>query len=109
MEHPDVDIAVVIGIPHEDMGSVPHAIVRCRAGVRDLDETLLLEFVAQRLARSNTPKSYEYTMEDLRDDARYVSRGELRQLLMHSPRPASVRACVTCGTPPPATAPTGYR
>src|SRR3546814_21167701 len=76
MEHPDVDIAVVIGIPHEDMGSVPHAIVRCRAGVRDLDETLLREFVEQRLARSKTPKSYEFTQEDLRDDAGKVRRGE---------------------------------
>src|SRR3546814_6091325 len=51
MEHPDVDIAVVIGIPHEDMGSVPHAIVRCRAGVRDLDEPQLRGSVEQHLAR----------------------------------------------------------
>src|SRR3546814_7866150 len=36
MEHPDVDIAVVIGIPHEDLGSVPPAIVRCRTGVREI-------------------------------------------------------------------------
>lgn len=78
MEHPDVDVAVVIGVPHEDMGSVPHAIIKRGAGGASLDEALLRVFVEQRLVRSKTPRSYEFTDQDLRDDAGKVRRSELR-------------------------------
>lgn len=82
MEHPDVDIAVVIGVPHEDMGSVPHAIIKRAAGGGDLDEGVLRAFVEQRLSRSKTPRSYEFTEEELRDEAGKVRRSELRSRVL---------------------------
>ncbi|MFD0848990.1 AMP-binding protein [Sphingosinicella xenopeptidilytica] len=78
MEHPDVDTAVVIGIPHEDMGVVPHAIIKRTVCGAVLEEEALSRFVEQRLTRSKTPRSYEFTNDDLRDDAGKVRRAELR-------------------------------
>lgn len=78
MEHPGVDVALVIGIPHEDLGSVPHAIVNRTASGQSLDEATLRAFVEQRLARSKTPRSYEFTTDRLRDEAGKVRRDELR-------------------------------
>lgn len=78
MEHPGVDVAVVIGVPDEDMGAVAHAIIRRALSRADLDETELRAFVERRLARPKTPRSYEFTEERLRDEAGKVRRGELR-------------------------------
>ncbi|HUO11661.1 MAG TPA: AMP-binding protein, partial [Caulobacteraceae bacterium] len=77
MEHPDVEVAVVVGLPDEDLGAAVHAIVKPQTGA-SLDEASLAAFVAERLARYKTPRSYEFTGEALRDDAGKVRRNRLR-------------------------------
>jgi bile acid-coenzyme A ligase len=77
MEHPAVEVAVVVGLPHEDLGAAVHAIVKPRADT-ELDEPALRAFVAERLARYKTPRSYEFTDAELRDDAGKVRRTQLR-------------------------------
>lgn len=80
MEHPGVDVAVVIGLPHEDLGAAVHAIVRPRAEwLGRVTEAELGAFVRERLSLYKTPRSYEFTAEELRDDAGKVRRSKLRE------------------------------
>lgn len=74
IEHQSVLDACVIGLPDEDLGAVPHAIVQSDAGV-DLDE--LEAFVEERLAPYKRPRSYEVVTEPLRDDAGKVRRKDM--------------------------------
>lgn len=79
-EHPGVDSAVAIGLPDEDMGQLVHAIVHPRAEWRGrLDADSLRDFMAERLARYKTPRTYEFVDTPLRDDAGKVRRSQLRQ------------------------------
>jgi len=74
LEHPDVDDACVVGLPDEDKGNVPHAIVRYRGDARpDLSA-----FLAERLAAYKLPKTFEVVDEPLRDAAGKVRRAQLR-------------------------------
>ncbi len=78
-EHPDVDGAVVIGLPDDDLGARVHAVVRLTAGI-DSEQPLatLAEWLTTRLARYKIPRSFEATDEPLRDDAGKVRRSALR-------------------------------
>jgi len=79
MEHSGVEAAVVIGLPHEDLGSVVHAIIKAHPEhAAALDVAGLSAFVGERLARYKTPRSYEFTTEVLRDDSGKVRRTGLR-------------------------------
>ena len=79
VEHPEVDSAVAIGLPDDDLGETVHAIVRpAGAGRPPLDETDLRAFMEARLARYKTPRSYEFVDFPLRDDAGKVRRSQLR-------------------------------
>jgi len=78
MEHPGVETAIVIGLPDEDLGAVPHAIVRAEAGLEPPTEAELRAFVAERLLHYKTPRSYEFTAAPLRDEAGKARRGRLR-------------------------------
>jgi bile acid-coenzyme A ligase len=75
--HPAVRTSAVIGLPDEDWGARVHAIVQPLEGAA-LDDTELLDFVAERLARFKLPKSIEFTSESLRDEAGKVRRAALR-------------------------------
>jgi bile acid-coenzyme A ligase len=75
--HPAVRTSAVIGLPDEDWGARVHAIVQLVEGAA-LEETKLLEFVAERLARFKLPRSIEFTREPLRDEAGKVRRAALR-------------------------------
>ncbi len=72
--HPNVGSCVVFGLPDEDKGNLIHAIVQAD----NLDESKLMEFLAQRLVRYKLPRTVEWTTEPLRDDAGKVRRGALR-------------------------------
>lgn len=86
MEHPGVDVAVVIGLPHEDLGAAVHAIIRPRAEAAGrLTEADLGAFVRERLSLYKTPRSYEFTGEELRDDAGKVRRSKLREDRLSKP------------------------
>lgn len=86
MEHPRVEAAIVIGLPDEDLGAVPHAIIRPEQGVEPPTEEELHLFVSERLLRYKTPRSYEFTETPLRDEAGKVRRSQLRaeRLQRHS-------------------------
>ena len=73
-EHPSVRAAVVIGLPHEDLGQVPHALVEVDGEVAS--ETLR-EFLEDRLVSYKIPRSFEMVHEPLRDDAGKVRRAAL--------------------------------
>ncbi|MEV5750614.1 AMP-binding protein [Actinoallomurus sp. NPDC052308] len=74
-EHPDVRTAAVIGLPDDDLGSVPHAIVQADPGV---DETALLAHLRERLAAYKLPRTFEFVTDPLRDDAGKIRRAALR-------------------------------
>jgi bile acid-coenzyme A ligase len=73
--HPAVRSSCVIGLPHEDLGNVPHAIVECDGDVSDQE---LLDHLLPRLAKSKLPRSFERSDAPLRDDAGKVRRSALR-------------------------------
>ncbi len=74
-EHPSVRTSCVIGLPHDDLGSVPHALVQLAEPVEDAE---LLAHVRDRLAPYKVPRSVERTEQPLRDDAGKVRRSALR-------------------------------
>ena len=75
-EHPDVLSCLVVGIPHEDLGQVPHALVHTQTG--ELDEAGVMAFVAERLAEYKVPRSVEFVDTPLRDDAGKARRTAVR-------------------------------
>lgn len=76
-EHPDVLSCLVVGVPHEDLGQVPYALVHTEpAGA--LDEAAVKAFVAQRLAEYKVPRTVEFTDAPLRDDAGKARRTAVR-------------------------------
>lgn len=73
-EHPDVCSAVVIGVPHEDLGQVPHALIEVERDVADDD---LVAHLADRLATYKLPRTFERVNGPLRDDAGKTRRSAL--------------------------------
>jgi bile acid-coenzyme A ligase len=73
-EHPMVRSAVVIALPHDDLGQVPHALLELEA---DLTDEELRAHLAERLASYKIPRSFERVSEPLRDDAGKVRRTAL--------------------------------
>jgi bile acid-coenzyme A ligase len=75
--HPDVETAVVIGLPDADLGARVHALVQAKAG-RKLSADELSKYLAGKLARYKLPESYEFGDAMLRDDAGKTRRSALR-------------------------------
>ncbi|MEY2473322.1 MAG: bile acid-coenzyme ligase [Actinomycetota bacterium] len=73
--HPAVVSSCVIGLPHEDLGNVPHAIVQLDGDVSDDD---LMAHLRERLVTYKLPRSIERSVTPLRDDAGKVRRSALR-------------------------------
>ena len=74
-EHPNVQSCCVFGLPDEDLGSIPYAVVELSAPASD-DE--LLTHLRQRLAPYKLPRVIERAATPLRDDAGKVRRSALR-------------------------------
>jgi bile acid-coenzyme A ligase len=74
-EHPAVLSSCVIGLPDEDLGNVPHAIIELGQPATQDD---LLAHLRQRLAGYKLPRSFEFVETPLRDDAGKVRRSALR-------------------------------
>ncbi|HXW46092.1 MAG TPA: AMP-binding protein [Streptosporangiaceae bacterium] len=74
-EHPAVQSCCVIGVPDEDLGNIPHAIVELSQPVSDED---LMAHLRLRLAPHKLPRVIERTTAPLRDDAGKVRRSALR-------------------------------
>ena len=75
-EHPAVLSCLVVGVPHEDLGQVPHALVHTDGD--GLDVAGVQTFVAERLADYKVPRSVEFVDTPLRDDAGKARRSAVR-------------------------------
>lgn len=79
-QHPDVYSSIVIGLPDPDLGQRTHAIVQLADIVRGNDDAdRLRAFLANRLVRYKIPRTFEFTTENLRDDAGKARRSQLRE------------------------------
>ena len=74
-EHPAVRSSCVIGLPDEDLGNAPHALIDA---VDEVSDDELREFLRDRVAPYKVPRTYERVTEPLRDDAGKVRRSALR-------------------------------
>ena len=79
-EHPAVLSCLVVGVPHEDLGQVPHALVHTAdpADHPVPDEAAIKAFVAERIAEYKVPRSIEFVDSPLRDDAGKARRSAVR-------------------------------
>ena len=84
-EHPAVRSCCVIGLPDEDLGNIPHAIVELAEPVTDEE---LLAHLRQRLAPYKLPRTIERATTPLRDEAGKVRRSALRSERL-APQPGS--------------------
>ena len=73
-EHPDVLSCLVVGIPDDDLGQVPYAIVQSDR----LDEATVVTFLTERIAGYKVPRRVEFTDHPLRDDAGKARRSAVR-------------------------------
>lgn len=76
-EHPDITSCLVVGVPEDDLGQVPYALVEARDGT-EVHEEHLLAFVRERVANYKVPKTIEIVDRPLRDDAGKVRRSAVR-------------------------------
>lgn len=76
-EHPHVLSSLAVGVPDDDLGQVPHALVQTAAD-SDLDAAAVTSFLAGRIASYKVPRSVEFTDRPLRDDAGKARRSAVR-------------------------------
>ncbi|QUH03135.1 AMP-binding protein [Saccharopolyspora erythraea] len=74
-QHDAVVDSCVVGLPDDDLGNVPHAIVVTRRSVSKAD---LVRHLRSRLAPYRMPRSFEFVTTPLRDDAGKIRRSQLR-------------------------------
>ncbi|OBB78150.1 AMP-binding protein [Mycobacterium sp. 852014-52144_SCH5372336] len=74
-EHPAVLSCLVVGVPDDDLGQVPHALVHAEGR---LDAAAVVGFLSERLERYKVPRTVEFTDEPLRDDAGKARRSAVR-------------------------------
>jgi bile acid-coenzyme A ligase len=87
-EHPAVRSCCVFGLPDEDLGNKPYAIVELSGPATDED---LLAHLRQRLAPYKLPRVIERAATPLRDDAGKVRRSALRAERIARPQPVAGR------------------
>ncbi|GAB7066846.1 AMP-binding protein [Mycobacterium hodleri] len=75
-EHPDILSCLAVGVPDDDLGQVPHALVQ--AGT-ELSESAVIAFLAERLAGYKVPRTVEFVDRPLRDDAGKARRSAVRE------------------------------
>ncbi len=78
-EHPAVLSSAVIGLPDEDLGKLVHAVVQVDPafGVGGINEDELRLFLSERVVRYKVPRTFEFTLDVVRDDAGKVRRSAL--------------------------------
>jgi bile acid-coenzyme A ligase len=64
----------VVGVPDDDLGQVPYAIVQADG----LDEAAVLAFLTEQIAGYKLPRTVEFTDTPLRDDAGKARRSAVR-------------------------------
>jgi bile acid-coenzyme A ligase len=78
-EHPDVLSCLVVGVPHEDLGQVPYALVQAGS---TLDGQTVQAFLRDRIAGYKVPETVEFVDTPLRDDAGKARRSAVRADIM---------------------------
>ena len=73
--HPDVLSCLVVGVPDEDLGQVPYALVQVDG---KLEEAAVIDFLADRIAPYKLPRTVEFVDSPLRDDAGKARRSAVR-------------------------------
>jgi bile acid-coenzyme A ligase len=76
-EHPDVLSSLVVGVPHDDLGQVPHALVQAAPG-SGLDADAVVAHLSERLEPHKVPRTVEFVDRPLRDDAGKARRSAVR-------------------------------
>jgi bile acid-coenzyme A ligase len=84
--HPDVLSCLVVGVPHEDLGQVPYALVQAGSA---LDEQTVQAFLRDRIAGYKVPATVEFVDTPLRDDAGKARRSAVRDAVIARLAPAS--------------------
>ena len=92
--HPEVLSCLVVGVPHEDLGQVPHALVQADG---DLDEAGVQAFLRERLEAHKVPRTVEFVDHPLRDDAGKARRSAVRDEVI-ARRICQARAAMSSGT-----------
>ncbi|PCI85367.1 MAG: acid--CoA ligase [Hyphomicrobiales bacterium] len=72
--HPSVLSCAVVGVPHEDLGQVVHAVVE---SVDNLSETTLQTYLEEFLVRYKIPRTIDLVDKPVRSDAGKVRRSNL--------------------------------
>ncbi|MDT5184393.1 MAG: bile acid-coenzyme ligase [Mycobacterium sp.] len=72
--HPNVLSCLVVGVPDDDLGQVPYAIVEAEG----LDEADVIAFLSERIAGYKVPRTVEFSDTPLRDDAGKARRSAVR-------------------------------
>ncbi|AEV72112.1 acyl-CoA synthetase (AMP-forming)/AMP-acid ligase II [Mycolicibacterium rhodesiae NBB3] len=72
--HPNVLSCLVVGVPHDDLGQVPHVMVHGDG----LDEAAVISFLSERVAGYKVPHTVEFSDTPLRDDAGKARRSAVR-------------------------------
>ena len=72
--HPEVLSCLVVGVPDDDLGQVPYAIVQADG----LDEAAVIGFLRERIAGYKLPRAVEFSDKPLRDDAGKARRSAVR-------------------------------
>ncbi|MGZ8748137.1 MAG: AMP-binding protein [Mycobacterium sp.] len=85
--HPDVLSCLVVGVPHEDLGQVPYAIVQADG----LDEAAVIAFLTDRLAGYKVPREVAFSDTPLRDDAGKARRSAVRDEVISRRQAQSLR------------------
>ncbi len=79
-QHPDVQSSIVVGLPDSDLGQRTHAIVQMAREARErTNGDALRAFLSDKLVRYKIPRTFEFTNENLRDDAGKARRSKLRE------------------------------
>ena len=66
---------LVVGVPHDELGQVPHALIQTSGAT---DEPAIMAFLAERVASYKLPHSVEFVDRPLRDDAGKARRTAVR-------------------------------
>ncbi|MEY8018456.1 AMP-binding protein [Mycobacterium servetii] len=79
--HPDVLSCLVVGVPHEDLGQVPYALVHTADG-SGLDAEGVKNFLREHVSSYKVPHHVEFVDTPLRDDAGKARRSAVRAEIM---------------------------
>lgn len=90
---PGVLGSVVVGLPDDDLGQRPHAVVQVEPGaLATMREAEILAQLKAHLTITKHPRSVEFTTRPIRDDAGKIRRSAWRDEILARTRPASPAA-----------------